>query len=450
VGAFQTTFGGGGFGGNSYPFDISLTKYNPTGSALLYSTYLGGSDNEQPQSIIVDNNNNLFVIGRTYSSNYPVTPGAYDVSFNGGADIVVTKFNPAGTALLGSTFIGGTGDDGVNITADFYTWNSLKYNYGDDGRSDINTDAAGNCYVASNTQSVNFPTTPGAFQTSFGGGLQDAVVFKFNSTLTSLAFSTFLGGNANDAGYSIALNSSNEVYVSGGTSSLNFPTTPGVLHTAYMGGSADGYVAHFDPSGSALLQSTFIGTGSYDQAYFVQLDQSFNVYLYGQTSGPYPVTPGVYSNPNSGQFIHKLDPTLSSTVYSTVFGSGTMSPNISPAAFLVDTCENVYTSGWGGQCIPYGSTGTTNGMPVTSGAFQTTTDGCDFYFFVLKKNALSLWYATYFGGPSGTDEHVDGGTSRFDKNGVIYQSVCAGCGGTSNFPTTAGAWSQTNNSFNCN
>src|SRR5665213_1861309 len=213
---------------------------------------------------------------------------------------------------------------------------------------------------------------------------------------------------------------------------------------------ADGYVSHLNAAGSSLLQSSYIGTSGYDQAYFVQLDQSSNVYLFGQTAGAYPVTGGVYSNPNGGQFIHKLNPTLSATIYSTVFGSGGNTPNISPAAFLVDTCENVYTSGWGGQCIPYGSTGTTFGMPVTANAFQQTTDGCDFYFFVLKKNAASLWYASFFGGVGGSDEHVDGGTSRFDKRGVIYQSVCAGCGGTNNFPTTVGAWSQTNNSFNCN
>jgi gliding motility-associated-like protein len=450
-GAFQVTFGGGGSGGNFYAFDISLTKFDPTGSSLLFSTYLGGSDNEQPQSIVVDNANELCVIGRTYSSNFPVTPGAFDVSYNGGGDIIVTKFNPTGTALVGSTYVGGTGDDGVNINADFYTWNSLKYNYGDDGRSDINTDNAGNCYIASNTQSNNFPTTPGAFQSAFGGGLQDGCVFKLNPALTAMVFSTYLGGNADDAAYSIALNSSNEIYISGGTSSGNFPTTPGTLHTTFQGGMSDGFALHFDPSGSALLQSTFIGTTGYDQAYFIQLDNSNNVYLYGQTAGSFPITPGVYSNPGSGQFIQKLDPSMSTNVYSTVFGSSSASgtPDISPSAFLVDTCENIYCSGWGGQCIPFGSTGTTFGLPVTSNAFQSTTDGCDFYFFVLRKNAVSLWYASYFGGGGNSEEHVDGGTSRFDKRGVIYQSVCAGCGGGA-FPTTPGAWATTNGSFNCN
>ncbi len=449
AGAFQTTFAGGGNGGNPFPFDISLTKYDPTGSSLLYSTYLGGTDNEQPNSIVVDVNNNLCVVGRTYSFDFPVTAGAYDVSWNGGADIFVTKFNPAGTALTGSTFIGGIGDDGVNINADLFTCTSLKFNYGDDGRSDINADNSGNCYIASNTQSFNFPTTAGAYQTTFGNGLQDGCVFKMNNTLTSLVFSTFLGGNGDDAVYSIGLTAANEVYVSGGTNSSNFPTTGSALNTNYMGGIADGFAAHFDATGSALLQSTFIGTNAYDQAYFIQLDASNNVYLYGQTSGIYPITPGVYNVPNSGQFIHKLNPVLSATIYSTVFGSGVPAPNISPSAFLVDTCENVYTSGWGGQCIGIGNQGTTQGLPFTGNAFQTTTDGCDFYFFVLKKNAITLWYASFFGGSGGSEEHVDGGTSRFDKRGIIYQSVCAGCAGGA-FPTTAGGWSPSNPGPNCN
>jgi gliding motility-associated-like protein len=450
AGAFQLNFAGGGPSGGNYPFDISITKYNPSGSALLYSTYLGGSDNEQPQSILVDNTNSLLVMGRTYSNNFPVTAGAFQGNNAGGSDIVVTKFNSSGTALLGSTYIGGRGDDGVNISADFLVETSLKYNYGDDGRSDIVTDISGNYYIASSTQSPDFPTSANTFQKNFRGGTQDGCVFKLNNSLSALVWSTYLGGNNNDACYSLVLDAGNNVYVSGGTNSTDFPITAGALITSFQGGTADGFVTHLNNNGSAVLQSTYIGTSAYDQSYFVQVDKNYNVYLFGQTEGAYPVSGGVYFNRGSSQFIHKLNPTLSTTFYSTVFGSGLSHPNISPSAFMVDTCENVYTSGWGGQCIPYGFTGTTNGMPVTSNAFQSTTDGCDFYFFVLKKNAVSLWYASFFGGSGGTDEHVDGGTSRFDKNGVIYQSVCAGCGGSSNFPTTAGAWSTTNNSTNCN
>ncbi|HAE34264.1 MAG TPA: hypothetical protein DCG22_00630 [Bacteroidetes bacterium] len=137
-------------------------------------------------------------------------------------------------------------------------------------------------------------------------------------------------------------------------------------------------------------------------------------------------------------------------ILSTVFGSGGSSVNISPSAFLVDECENIYVSGWGGSVNNSfnPATGNTTGLPTTADALDATTDGSDFYFFVLEKNMASLLYASFFGGSPA--EHVDGGTSRFDKEGTIYQAVCAGCGGSDGFPTTAGAWSEVNGSFNCN
>ncbi|MEO8759686.1 MAG: gliding motility-associated C-terminal domain-containing protein, partial [Bacteroidia bacterium] len=211
--------------------------------------------------------------------------------------------------------------------------------------------------------------------------------------------------------------------------------------------------------GNTLLQSTYIGTSGYDQSYFVQLDKLNNVYIFGQTSGGYPITAGVYSNPNSGQFIHEFNSTLSSTIFSTEFGTGQGAPDIAPSAFLVDNCSNIYISGWGGTLGGYNITSSsTNGLPITSNAFQSTTDGEDFYFMVLQPSASALWYATYFGGDVGSEEHVDGGTSRFDKSGVIYQAICEGCAvdprtgytPNSDMPTTANAWSTNNQSNNCN
>jgi len=449
IGAYQTNFAGGGTGGNAYPFDICITKYNPTGASMVYSTYLGGTNNEHPSSIYTDAADNLFILGKTYSSNFPVTAGSYDISFNGQSDIIVSKLNATGSALMASTFVGGSDEDGVNISAVFTQNSSLKYNYADDSRGDIMLDAAGNCYVSSSTQSGDFPATPGAFQTTFQGGLQDGCVFKMSNDLSTMQWATYIGGAADDAAYYLDIDPIQNVYVTGGTSSSNFPVTPGAFDQSY-GGQIDGFLTRIQSDGSNIIQSTFIGTNEYDQSYFVQLDLDFDVYICGQTKGQYPISTGVYSNPNSGQFIHKFSPDLSTSIYSTVFGSGTATPNISPTAFLVDDCENVYVSGWGGQCIGFGNTGTTLGLPITSDALQNTTDGCDFYFIVLKKDALSLWYATYFGGGVGSREHVDGGTSRFDKKGIVYQSVCAGCGGFDNFPTTPGVYSPTNNSSNCN
>ena len=455
LGAFQQTFQGGGMGGGNnwgWPdnngFDIVVSKFNPTGTTLLFSTYLGGSDNEEPSSLVVDNNNDLIILGRTYSTNYPTTNGAYSRNLSGGADIVLTKFDSNGTQLLASTYIGGASDDGVNTTSLEGVRGGLKYNYSDDDRGDVVVDNNNNIYVASCTISNNFPTTAGAYRTTPYGN-QDGVVFKFNSGLSTLMWSTYIGGSDSDAAYNIVLNSHGDVYVTGGTTSNNFPTTPGVIKPNY-GGNTDGFLCHFSANGAALLNSTYIGTAAYDQSYLVQTDKYDNVYVYGQSEGAYPVTGGVYSNPNSGQFIHELNPTLTSTIFSTVFGSGRGTPDISPSAFLVDNCQNIYVAGWGGPLFGYNvRTSSTNGLPVTANAFQSITSGNDFYFMVLQSGASALWYATYFGGAQSL-QHVDGGTSRFDKNGVIYQAICEGCGGVSDMPTSPGAWSATNNSPNCN
>ncbi|MBA3705335.1 MAG: SBBP repeat-containing protein, partial [Bacteroidetes bacterium] len=451
TGAFQMTFNtGGGMSGDPLmggSFDISISKFNPTGTNILFSTYLGGGDQEAPTSIVADNNSNLFVLGRSYSNNFPVTSGTYKNTLSGGSDLIISKFNATGTQLLGSTYVGGSGDDGVNISATESYRGSLKYSYADDGRSDIVLDNNNNVFVASCTKSVNFPTTAGAYQTA-NKGMQDGCAFKMNSTLSTMLWSTYLGGTANDAAYNIAVNSKNEAYVTGGTESNNFPTTTGVLKPAYSG-AIDGFVTHISPTGS-LLQSTYLGTTGYDQAYFIQTDKSDNVYVCGQTSGKYPITAGVYSVANSSQFIHEMNSSLSTTVFSTEFGSGRNTPDICLSAFLVDNCQNIYISGWASIISGYNNlTSSTTGLAVTANAYRGTTIGDDFYFMVLTRNAASLLYGTFFGGTQ-SPQHVDGGTSRFDPKGTIYQAMCQSCGGFTDMPTTPGAWSKTNKSSNCN
>lgn len=450
-GAFQVTYGGS-------TWDIAITKFNASGSLPIYSTYIGGAQDEMPHSLVVDNANELVVAGKTASSDYPVTAGAFDGSFNNGFDIVVTKFNAAGTGLIGSTFVGGSGNDGVNIATGFSgDQTTLRYNYGDGFRSEVIVDDAANVYVAGSTRSNDFPVTANAAKNTLGGN-QDGVFFKLNPTLTSMLYSTFIGGSNDDAAYVLALDTAqSHVYVAGGTKSTDFHTavTTGAWQNLYQGGMSDGYICRFLNSGAYTLQkATFVGTGSYDQCYGIQTDLENGVYAMGQTLGAFPVSAGVYSNPGSRQFLVKLDSMLNTAIYSTVFGSGaTAVPNISPVAFLVDTCQNVYISGWGGIITPGSST--TN-LPVTGNAFQATTDGNDFYFIVLSKNALSLLFASYFGSPIKT-EHVDGGTSRFDPDGVVYQAICASCAGintpqSSSFPATPGAYSSTKGSpaTNCN
>jgi gliding motility-associated-like protein len=454
-GAFQVVWGGGSsVTGSLYPCDMAISKFNAAGNALIYSTYLGGSDNDQPHSLIVDSHDNLIIAGRTYSVNFPVSNG-FDMSYNGAADIVVSKLDSTGVALIGSTYMGGSDDDGVNFDAEEPIFGGLKHNYGDDARSEVLVDAAGDVYVAASTFSTNFPISSNAFQSAISGG-QDGVVFKLNPGLNNLIYSTYLGGTSEDAAYVLALDPSQaHLYVAGGTSSTDFPSTTGTLWPSYQGGSADGFIVRFLNSGNYPLQKqTFIGRSDYDQCYGIQVDNNTDVYVMGQTlGGTFPVQPaGVYSNPNSSQFVMKLNSDLNNNIYSTMFGSGDpTSTNISPVAFLVDTCQNVYISGWGGALgFGFPGVGNTFGMPLSSNAAQSTTDGSDFYFIVLSTNIQSLLYATYMGENGGVGEHVDGGTSRFDKSGIVYQAICGGCGGSSAFPTTPGAWSQSNGSANCN
>jgi gliding motility-associated-like protein len=458
-GAFQTVYGGGDSGGNG-PVDIGIIKLSPNGASRSYATYIGGSGNEQPHSLIVDNQGNVILAGRSSSPNYPLrnpNSSASQIGVGGGFDIIVTKLNATGTDLIGSKKIGGSGDDGVNISIT-RSLNSLQRNYGDDGRSEVILDGAGNVYVASSTQSTNFPVTSGVFQGA-SGGAQDGVVLKLTPDLSSLTFASFLGGSGNDAAYVLSIGPGGNIYVAGGTESTNLlpGTQAGTIgpanHIVGNGSPIDGFIAVISNNGSTVIRSTYIGTSAIDQIFGIQFDNKGFPYVMGQTTGAWPVQNATYSNAGGKQFIVKLETDLSAAVYSTAFGSGAVTPNISPIAFLVDRCENVYISGWGGH-IGNGnvflSAGTT-GLPVTADAIKSNTDGRDIYFFVLKKDAASLLFASFFGEnnvlPNQGCDHVDGGTSRFDRNGTIYQAICGNCNinGRPNYPVTTGAWSTTNN-----
>ncbi|HAX80699.1 MAG TPA: hypothetical protein DCY88_33905, partial [Cyanobacteria bacterium UBA11372] len=271
AGAYDTSYNGGNA-------DVFLTKINPTGTALVYSTLLGGSGADYASGIAVDSSGNAYLTGYTNSSNFATTAGAYDTSYNGGNDIFVTKINAAGSALSYSTFLGGSSDDSGYAIA---------------------TDSNGNAYITGNTNSANFATTPGAYDTTHNGG-NDIFVSKINAAGNALSYSTFLGGSSDDYGYSIVTDSNGNAYITGYTNSANFVTTPGAYDTTHNGGS-DAFLSKLNATGMSLSYSTFIGSSNLDTAASIALDSSGNAYITGGTNSPgFPTTAGVLDTTHNG------------------------------------------------------------------------------------------------------------------------------------------------------
>ena len=463
VGAFQQQFAGGtsddGFGA----FDMGIIKFNSSGTNRLYATYIGGKNgNEQPHSLVVDAEGNLIIAGRTNASDYPATQANYGPC--GKYDIVISKLNSSGSAMVASRKFGGSERDGVNIGPKAeQAPPTIRRNYGDDARSEVIIDKDGNICLASCTQSTNFPLQNAVQSTNRGGSKnQDAVVIRISANLSSVLFSTYLGGSGDDAAFVIAENpNSGELYVGGATASADLSTKAGMLGS-FQGGEADGFIAVF--GGTTLNRLTYIGTNQADIIFGLKFDRKGFPYITGTTNGQWPIVNSPYNaggnQANAKQYIAKLQPDLSAYVYSSAFGKNSSVPSISIIAFLVDRCENVYVSGWGGAIngsSSYTPNQNTFNMPVTPDAYmgESRADGSDFYFFVMERNAAKQLYGSYFGQTGGMGEHVDGGTSRFDENGVIYQALCANCrsgtgSGKPPFPTTPGAWSMQNPSQDCN
>ena len=458
-----STFQGGVNSDDGNIYDMGIIKFNSLGTARLYATYIGGSlGNDQPHSIIVNNNGDLFIAGRTNSTNYPTTQPNFGPC--GLRDIILTKLNSLGN-IIASRKIGGTGEDGMNIKAK-YANNplgtlSLNRNYGDDARSEVILDDAGNVLLASCTQSTNFPTTLNAWQIQNGGILslmsrkQDAVFIRANSDLSTIINSSYLGGDNDDAAFVLSIHpTTKDIYIAGGTASTDFPGNKFLSYQAtFQGGDCDGFVVQLNSTATAIIKSSYFGTAGAENIYGIQFDRNGFPYIMGTTTGTWPIQNAIYNQPFGKQFIAKLNQNLSGFVYSTTIGTNSPAPNISPTAFLVDRCQNVYLSGWGGEInvgYSYQNSGT-NGLPITANALQKTTDNSDFYFLCIERDAKSILYGDYFGQTGGaTGEHVDGGTSRFDQDGIIYQSLCANCGGGATFPTTPGVYAPNNGSANCN
>ncbi|HQW05618.1 MAG TPA: PKD domain-containing protein [Flavobacteriales bacterium] len=404
VGAFQTNMGGGGT-------DMSFSKYNPDGSQLIWASYLGGSAGENPHSMIVNALGELCILGSSNSSDFPVTAGAFDTSLGGQTDIVVTHVSADGATLIGSTFVGGNSVDGLN---------GMGANYGEQYRGEIYLDGASNILVVSFSSSPDFPTTTGCFQSVHGGG-QDGVVFAVTPDCSSMVHSTFLGGSEDDNALGIRVAQDGAILVTGSTESSDLPVTAGSSQPTYIGGDRDGYVVRLAPDLSSMVAGTFFGTDEEDRSYFLDTDLNGDVWIYGQTDGSLPISPvGTYGQPDAPIFIAKLSGDLSDLLITTTIGplAGGFG-GATPVAFLVDVCDNIYISSYN----------STDGLPTTPDALYT--DG-SFYLAAFDVDLIDILFGTYYGG-----SHVDGGTSRFDKNGVVYQGVCSGMG---SLQTTPWAW----------
>jgi hypothetical protein len=364
----------------------------------------------------VDSAGDAYVTGYTSSTNFPTTAGAFQTTYNGPPDSFVTKLNASGTALVYSTYLGLAGPAGIAV------------------------DSAGHAYLTGGISSSNFPTTPGAFQTTYQGsplGGENAFVMELNPAGSGLVYSTYLGGSAADVGKGIVLDSAGDAYVTGKATSANFPTTAGAFQTTYIGGPAgEPFVTELNPSGSALVYSTYLGGSGGDQANAIAVDGAGDAYVTGLTKSSYfPTTAGAFQTTYAGSsgsanaFVTELNATGTALVYSSYLGGG---GGDAATGIAVDSAHSAYVTG---------HTSSTN-FPTTAGAFQTTLSGYG-DAFVTKLNAAgsALVYSTYLGGNGAVDGFFgDNSGIALDSGGDAYVA-----GGTSstNWPTTPGAFQTT-------
>lgn len=426
-GAFDTTFNG--------VEDTAIMKFDPSGS-IVYSTFVGGGAADRGLALQVDSAGNAYVVGRTFSPNFPVTPGAFDTTHNGSEDSFILKLDPTGSTLLYSTYVGGSGFERTMRLA---------------------IDSEGNAYAAGGTNSANFPTTAGAFDTTFHGPgprpqepgqlipqLGDGFALKLDPTGSRLVYSTFLGGVGIDALVGTAVDAQGNAYVTGLTGSPDFPVTAGAFDTSYNG-NLDSFAAKLDPTGSQLSWSTYLGGSSVDRATGkgVVIDSAGNSYLLGGTYSPdFPVTEGAFDTtfngpplvgdsqdpegPMGDSYLVKLDPTGSRAIFGTYLGgSGFEKDN----GIVVDSMGEVHLSG---------RTSSVD-FPMTPGAFDSTHNGGeDSFLLIIDPMGSSLIASTFLGG-SADDKPT---RIALDQEGTFYVT---GYTRSANFPVTPDAFDSTFN-----
>jgi Beta-propeller repeat len=406
-GSFQPTFGGG-------DADAFVAKLNRSGSGLVWSTYLGGDAFDVAIGLDVDRHGNVVVTGETGSTGFPTTPGAFQPAFAGGpTDAFVTKLNAKGSRLLFSTFLGGAEGFDVGFISFF--------------------DKHGNVHVEGDTGSPDFPTTPGSFQPAFGGGPRDGFVVKLRPNGARLVYSTFIGGSGADGAHDGELDKKGNFYIDGFTESTDFPTTPGAFQPTFGGGTSDAWAAKLNKTGTALVYSTYLGGEGDEDVFDLTTDRSGSAYIPGQTSSAdFPVTPGAFQTNFQGGdldgYLTKLNPAGTKAIYSTYLGgsgsdqTGTVRVNRHGVAHVA------------------GQTGSTD-FPVTSGAIQGTYGGgpADAFLLLLSRDGSRLKFGSYLGGSS--EDGSVGAGSWLDGKGSWY---IPGSTTSTDFPVTPGAFQTAN------
>ena len=382
--AYQAAFRGG-------PYTSYIAKLNPTGSGLVYATYLGGDgySGDGCNGIAVDGAGCAYVAGYTHSSSFPTTLGAFQRVNRGHYDGYVAKLNATGSDLIYSTLLGGS-----------YDYDMCK---------GIALDTAGYAYITGMAGSADFPITAGALQTSFNGGGEDGFVAKLSRDGGSLIYSTFLGGTGWDECDGITINGAGNAYVTGYTSSSDFPTTPGSLKQTGPGGTHDGFVVKLAASGAAAEYATYFGGSKIDMAYKIVIDDTGAAYIVGTTeSADLPVTSAAFQRLFGGggcdAFVAKLNASGTGLIYCTYIGGSGW-----------DYANDILLDSLGAACL-VGQTYSQN-FPINAEALQPNLAGeSDTFVARLTASGRDLAYSTFFGGTAGDDSYG----IALDGVGAVY------------------------------
>ena len=382
--------------------DIFVFKMNNDGTNIIYATYIGGNDNDVGHGITIDEKGDIYVTGRSESSDFPTTPGAYDENINGESDVIIFKLKNDCSDLIYSTFVGG-----------------MNYEVGFAG---VVVDSNHNAYVAGHTNSGDFPTTPGAYDRLYYAAGWDGFAFKLNPDGSDLIYSTYFGGWDYDGARSISIDSNYNLYLGGDTTSDDFPTTSGAYDETYNG-ARDAFLLEFNSDGSDLIYSTFHGGSDNEIINAMILKDDTSAWITGYTfSQDFPVTPGAYDLDVNGErdfFISHINQGGSDLLYSTFVGG--------------QATDEAWTIAVSNEIIYVGGRTSSDDFPITNNAYDDNLTGeMDIIILELDTESSNLTYSTYIGG---NERENVWGMILFDEELYI-----TGLTSSEDFPTTPNAY----------